>query len=139
MRKVFKALTLLALFLSLPVAAGQGNDAVIEFAKAFLMRQGYTTAPAQLFQADMQLELWDGDLSVEELKEHRYGTVVLCAVDVMDYDDGWLVSFPLSERGKAQEPLRPRGTGRFVFVSDDLTSARLIHAWAPLPAEFECR
>jgi len=130
---------LLLLSASTSVVAESEHVEVIRVAIELLTEQGYTTAPIELNSNRARPELWDNEFSHEALVKIRYGSIEPCALEVLEWEGGWLVAFPLSKKGEAQEPFRPAGSGRYVFVAKDLSHAAVTHAWAPLPTEARCQ
>ena len=138
MRKSKAAILLILLSSSAGLAGHPAQGEIAEAARSFLASQGYTAAPIVLVETEVKFELWDREMSFESLVNQRYGTIKPCALEVLAWEGGWLVSFPLTEKGKSQEPFRPDGAGRHVFVSANLEHMSVIGTWAPLPNGTEC-
>ena len=138
MRKTDIAILFILLLPSAGIAAQPDEREIAKAAKSYLVSQGYSTVPIELVEAEVRFELWDQEIPFESLVNQRYGTIEPCALEVLPWEGGWLVSFPLTEKGKSQEPFRPDGAGRHVFVSENEENISVIGTWAPLPNRTEC-
>jgi hypothetical protein len=115
--------------------AGVKSDVsrAIGVAEDLVSSYGYTQAPPSVADEDLPLEIWDGLVSVEELKRTRHNYLEPKAIGYVSRPDGWWVVFRVTDEalksGKDIFPFRP--IGRHIFVDRQL-NAGVVHSWADL-------
>jgi hypothetical protein len=126
MRRVWLAGLLLAFQSNFGVAETIPQGTAVALAEKFVVENGYTTSPPEIFKSPLDPEMWDSALTHNQVLKMRFNTLKPKAIGAKPGGrldkSGWSVAFDYVP-GKGVNP----GSCRVVEINRDGTKIWMVH------------